>query len=282
MPPRKTKRRGRQLVEELNDTGAPAASAEGETGSAPPVSAEYLNAVFSELDKDVDMRCKRLKMEVDDARSQLLQEFKIMLFVVPKRIREMPLKQFRDEFGGCVSEVLKKTVAAEMEKLPPRTTLKIAAQSSASSVSHTPMPTAMPTPAPRSTRASARKPPLTDANFTPASRQPRGAKPGETCFSVKGSPLKSSAFTAPTTVRATVKANRSGSSASLSESAIKASTISIELPAATGGIVDVSDAESLKQALEGDATGEMKADAHAKLKSLQDEVAAMLQTIGGA
>jgi len=105
---------------------------------------------------------------------------------------------------------------------------------------------------------------------------------GETCFSVKGSPLKSSAFTAPTTVRATVKANRSGSSASLSESAIKASTISIELPAATGGIVDVSDAESLKQALEGDATGEMKADAHAKLKSLQDEVAAMLQTIGGA
>lgn len=24
------------------------------------------------------------------------------------------------QFGGCVSEVLKKTVAAEMEKLPPR------------------------------------------------------------------------------------------------------------------------------------------------------------------
>ena len=113
------------------------------------------------------MRCKRLKMEVDDARSQLLQEFKvcnprvvfscdrsfcrsshpnvsrphfgrasrhslsriltrcvfasqIMLFVVPKRIREMPLKQFRDEVRPSEGFTSCRVLSYRLSNSPPR------------------------------------------------------------------------------------------------------------------------------------------------------------------
>ena len=117
MPPRKTKRRGRQLVDDVTDGAAPAAE---------PVSAAYLDTVLSELDRDVEARCKMIKRETEDAQQQLALEFKTLLFCLPKHIREMPMSQFANEFGGRVDEVVKKTVAAQMRKLPPRTEVKLA------------------------------------------------------------------------------------------------------------------------------------------------------------
>ena len=259
MPPRKTKRRGRQLVDDVTDGAAPAAE---------PVSAEYLDTVLSELDRDVEARCKMIKRETEDAQQQLALEFKTLLFCLPKHIREMPMSQFANEFGGRVDEVVKKTVAAQMRKLPPRTEVKLApcagtsAQATArgaGAVSATPHE--KPPSTARTTRATARRGGAPQA--TPAPTLGRAAMAGEGMYSVRGSPLNVRNG-APTTIKATVKSKHCTAAAAAAAAAPEpAASLVIELPT---GNVDLSEPGAV-QAI-NEAAPEAKQDVLAKLGAL--------------
>ena len=241
-------------MDDVTDGAAPAAE---------PVSAAYVDTVLSELDRDVEARCKMIKRETEDAQQQLALEFKTLLFCLPKHIREMPMSQFANEFGGRVDEDVKKTVAARCQA--PREPRSSSRRVRAAAPSHGPRRRAAAPPRrkPPSPRAQPRRDRRRGAHRCAGAYAGRAAMAGEGMYSVRGSPLNVRNG-APTTIKATVKSKHCTAAAAAAAAAPEpAASLVIELPT---GNVDLSEPGAV-QAI-NEAAPEAKQDVLAKLGAL--------------
>ncbi|KAL6064854.1 EF-hand domain-containing protein [Balamuthia mandrillaris] len=69
--------------------------------------AAHLEAILDEFDLEVETRSAALMSEARDLCSSLKNQLHVELMKLPKRIREMPMKEFIDKHGGDINELHK-------------------------------------------------------------------------------------------------------------------------------------------------------------------------------
>eukprot|EP00241_Pyramimonas_parkeae_P004834 CAMPEP_0114224566 /NCGR_PEP_ID=MMETSP0058-20121206/177_1 /TAXON_ID=36894 /ORGANISM="Pyramimonas parkeae, CCMP726" /LENGTH=373 /DNA_ID=CAMNT_0001335053 /DNA_START=209 /DNA_END=1330 /DNA_ORIENTATION=- len=68
--------------------------------------AARVGALLEELELEVDARCSSLKAFAQDMVAALRNEFRVQLLKLPKKVRSMPMSEFRDKYAGDINAVL--------------------------------------------------------------------------------------------------------------------------------------------------------------------------------
>eukprot|EP00040_Diaphanoeca_grandis_P006399 m.37292 g.37292 ORF g.37292 m.37292 type:complete len:287 (-) comp17622_c0_seq1:307-1167(-) len=90
--------------------------------STDELSSERLICQLEEFDIEVESRIDGMKADVSRLTNSLRQKFAIELIKLPKRIRSMSLRTFREKYGGDIGAVQKEEVVQKMSEvadLPP-------------------------------------------------------------------------------------------------------------------------------------------------------------------
>lgn len=212
----------------------------------------------------------------------LRNALKVSLMRIPKGVRKMSVKEFEGIYGGDVIGAIRKGIDEEVEEvmrrakkdtkgtrkrdLPPPSTpgqaSKRQTRVTRSTVKATrPTSSVLSTPSGKSASTTT----TSGSDFTVPSTPStvRAARRGEIAYSTNGSPVGQSDV-----ILATVKKSRTNNEAS-------SSLIGIEMDDGKGNFVDIG----RKDVVEG-MDDDMKRVAVTKLKSLQDEVAALMAQLG--
>ncbi|KAK3236208.1 hypothetical protein CYMTET_53638 [Cymbomonas tetramitiformis] len=75
-----------------------------EKGAAKP--SVNVEALVEELELEVEARCASLMASAKDKVEALRNEFQVQLMKLPKKVRELPMKDFRLDFSGDIKAVL--------------------------------------------------------------------------------------------------------------------------------------------------------------------------------
>eukprot|EP00658_Telonema_sp_P-2_P043305 TRINITY_DN3123_c0_g1_i1.p2 TRINITY_DN3123_c0_g1~~TRINITY_DN3123_c0_g1_i1.p2 ORF type:complete len:228 (-),score=47.62 TRINITY_DN3123_c0_g1_i1:329-1012(-) len=72
---------------------------------------EKLAMITSNIDLELEMRCKRLKSSAEDCVRAMRSEFQIAMMKLPKSIRQMPISEFQSKYQGTASKVKQEEIA---------------------------------------------------------------------------------------------------------------------------------------------------------------------------
>ena len=227
--------------------------------------------ILDEMKVELDARCKTLELHTEHLADTLKNAFMVEFTRIPKKIREMPLKKFFEEFDGSMEVVLehdKRQCFAEATAAIPSVSsseMEVEEAGICATVvrgSRHKSKTGAPSSSAKPPRARSKVPATPSAAFrggvapaTPSLRMPRT---GEGLLSVRGSPL--------------------GNFSSLRAVAGKTAappTISVALTSAPDtGFIDISDAN-----VQANLTEVGKAEAFQHLQALQRQVASLMEKI---
>eukprot|EP00873_Tetraselmis_striata_P018358 jgi/Tetstr1/438622/TSEL_027173.t1 len=185
--------------------------------SASPASAAGVEKRRQEIREQVEQKCRDIQRQAEDAVMALEQELQVQLMKIPRKVRGMSFKEFREEFNGDIQAVLlggkDSAIAHLLGTAPPATAPRTAGRAGAyRTVAPEPPSTsrgtrkrgAVPAEDPQSAsgrpkrgRAAAAEvqTPAPSSSSTPATgglapgTAARQAAPGEVVYSQSGSPL---------------------------------------------------------------------------------------------
>ncbi|KAK9828254.1 hypothetical protein WJX74_005755 [Apatococcus lobatus] len=91
---------------------------------------EQFEHLLAYLDGEVETRCQRYLCLAEDAGKSMEMELKVQLVKLPKKVRSMPLAEFREEYGSSIEKVLLANISERLQVLqqqampPPSTGLR--------------------------------------------------------------------------------------------------------------------------------------------------------------
>ena len=98
------------VLADATNRGAAPAPAAADAVALPALNAEALLErlleLVAELELEVDVRSASLLQRAQNSVSRLRSEFKVQMLKISKKVRIMPLREFRAKFGGTMDEVL--------------------------------------------------------------------------------------------------------------------------------------------------------------------------------
>ena len=98
------------VLADATNRGAAPAPAAADAVALPVLNAEALLErlleLVAELELEVDVRSASLLQRAQNSVSRLRSEFKVQMLKISKKVRTMPLREFRAKFGGTMDEVL--------------------------------------------------------------------------------------------------------------------------------------------------------------------------------
>jgi hypothetical protein len=101
----------------------PLASPLGKRKDAVQVYAEgRVTALLDEFDIEVEDKCNFLKQQAAELATSVRNQLAIELVKIPKRIREMPMKTFMEEYGGDLNIVIEDDMRKQIERSTPMLT----------------------------------------------------------------------------------------------------------------------------------------------------------------
>lgn len=69
---------------------------------------------LQDLEAEVESRCATLRAMADDAATALRQELKLQLLKLPKKVRSMPLQEFKEKFSEDINAVLLQNINSKL------------------------------------------------------------------------------------------------------------------------------------------------------------------------
>eukprot|EP00232_Nephroselmis_pyriformis_P012190 CAMPEP_0182882148 /NCGR_PEP_ID=MMETSP0034_2-20130328/17606_1 /TAXON_ID=156128 /ORGANISM="Nephroselmis pyriformis, Strain CCMP717" /LENGTH=129 /DNA_ID=CAMNT_0025015221 /DNA_START=36 /DNA_END=421 /DNA_ORIENTATION=- len=95
--------------------GAKAASAApADADAVAPKDNAKLARLLEELDMEIEDRIKAVQGMAEGAAMQLRSEFSMSIMKLPKKVRSMPLSEFREQYAGDISSVILKEVEGRL------------------------------------------------------------------------------------------------------------------------------------------------------------------------
>lgn len=73
-----------------------------------------LDEALKALEAEVEAKCAALRALADDAAAELRQELKLQLRRMPKKVRKMPLQEFRDKFAEDLDALLLQNINCKL------------------------------------------------------------------------------------------------------------------------------------------------------------------------